>query len=294
MASEQLDAFHHHILRGPLVQARQLLGVGVGATEAEVKQAFRVAAMQWHPDISTLPDAKERFQEAQSALEMLLASDPAAQSIGSASSGASSQTMGSKANAGWPSWYSWDLDEKFRRGWVPGQEPWAMEDADSLGIKRGSLLVASETLEAAALTKIVALILEVRNNSIEAVILNSETNSGGSLFEDEVTVLHTCFELAEAPLCPVASDYGLFAEHRLSIRQAELFTSRLDQLDHQHATLRGHTSWGIWELPAEVGRGDWTVHTWGASTAAWWLRDRTSFSKEDLWWRAKTRLKSAG
>eukprot|EP00929_Paragymnodinium_shiwhaense_P057068 TRINITY_DN28560_c0_g1_i3.p1 TRINITY_DN28560_c0_g1~~TRINITY_DN28560_c0_g1_i3.p1 ORF type:complete len:161 (-),score=26.86 TRINITY_DN28560_c0_g1_i3:455-937(-) len=117
-----------------LQQARQLLGVGVGATEAEVKQAFRVAAMQWHPDISTLPDAKERFQEAQSALEMLLASDPAAQSIGSASSGASSQTMGSKANAGWPSWYSWDLDEKFRRGWVPGQEPWAMEDADSLGI----------------------------------------------------------------------------------------------------------------------------------------------------------------
>ena len=52
----------------------QILGVERGATDAEVKRAFRKLAQQWHPDVNTTQEAQERFKEINEAYQVL--SDP--------------------------------------------------------------------------------------------------------------------------------------------------------------------------------------------------------------------------
>jgi molecular chaperone DnaJ len=52
----------------------QLLGVERGASDAEIKRAFRKLAQQWHPDVSKDPEAEARFKEASEAYQIL--SDP--------------------------------------------------------------------------------------------------------------------------------------------------------------------------------------------------------------------------
>jgi molecular chaperone DnaJ len=49
----------------------ELLGVGRGATEAEIKKRFRSLARELHPDVSEDPDAEERFKEVVEAYEVL-------------------------------------------------------------------------------------------------------------------------------------------------------------------------------------------------------------------------------
>ena len=49
----------------------ELLGVSRGATDTDIKKAFRRKARELHPDVSTAPDAQERFREVAEAYEVL-------------------------------------------------------------------------------------------------------------------------------------------------------------------------------------------------------------------------------
>lgn len=52
----------------------EVLGVERGATDAEIKRAFRKLAQQWHPDVNKEPEADTRFKEINEAYQVL--SDP--------------------------------------------------------------------------------------------------------------------------------------------------------------------------------------------------------------------------
>ncbi|MCL4397771.1 DnaJ domain-containing protein [Patescibacteria group bacterium] len=49
----------------------QTLGVSKNATDAEIKAAYRKAALQWHPDRNKAPEASEKFKEVNEAYEVL-------------------------------------------------------------------------------------------------------------------------------------------------------------------------------------------------------------------------------
>jgi molecular chaperone DnaJ len=49
----------------------ETLGVPRGASDAEIKRAFRRLAQQWHPDVNTSPEAQQRFKEINEAYQVL-------------------------------------------------------------------------------------------------------------------------------------------------------------------------------------------------------------------------------
>src|ERR671922_1509195 len=49
----------------------ELLGVPRGASEGDIKKAFRRLARELHPDVSEAPDAEDRFREVVEAYEVL-------------------------------------------------------------------------------------------------------------------------------------------------------------------------------------------------------------------------------
>ena len=51
-----------------------ILGVPRGASDDDIKRAFRKLAQQWHPDVNTTAEADERFKEINEAYQVL--SDP--------------------------------------------------------------------------------------------------------------------------------------------------------------------------------------------------------------------------
>ena len=57
----------------------EVLGVAKGASQAEIKSAFRKLAKKFHPDQSKEPKAKERFAEINSAYEVVGDKDKRAQ-----------------------------------------------------------------------------------------------------------------------------------------------------------------------------------------------------------------------
>jgi len=52
----------------------EVLGISKGASEDEIKKAYRSLAKKYHPDINKAPDAEARFKEINEAYEVL--SDP--------------------------------------------------------------------------------------------------------------------------------------------------------------------------------------------------------------------------
>src|SRR6266852_3501579 len=49
----------------------KILGVARGASEDEIKKAYRKLARKYHPDVSKEPDAEEKFKEMAEAYETL-------------------------------------------------------------------------------------------------------------------------------------------------------------------------------------------------------------------------------
>lgn len=65
-----------------MLDAYELLGLRPGATEPEVKRAFRRLAMRWHPDRNPDPAATERFKALRQAYDRLLAAADDATAVG--------------------------------------------------------------------------------------------------------------------------------------------------------------------------------------------------------------------
>merc|ERR1719478_1470463 len=64
----------HNGVRMQEVDFYASLGLGRGASDADIKKAYRSAARKWHPDVNQEPGATEKFQEINEAYSVL--SDP--------------------------------------------------------------------------------------------------------------------------------------------------------------------------------------------------------------------------
>jgi len=49
----------------------KILGISKGATDDEIKKAYRKMAVKWHPDKNKSPEAEEKFKDIAMAYEVL-------------------------------------------------------------------------------------------------------------------------------------------------------------------------------------------------------------------------------
>lgn len=95
----------------------QILGVGRGASEGEIKKAYRRLAKQYHPDVNKDKQAEEKFKEISEAYGVLSDSKKRKQydTFGSAPFGGGGAGAGAGGGAG-PGGFRWE----FRQGGQPG------------------------------------------------------------------------------------------------------------------------------------------------------------------------------
>lgn len=53
------------VLAPPRTDLYKVLGLERGAAESDIKKAFRRLSAQWHPDVNSSPEAKDKFIEIQ-------------------------------------------------------------------------------------------------------------------------------------------------------------------------------------------------------------------------------------
>ena len=104
----------------------KVLGVERGASDEEIKKAYRKLARKYHPDVSKEPNAKERFQEVAEAYETLKDKEKRAayDSLGSFRPGQDFRPP--------PDWY-----ERFGRGGDAGEDFDLSDLFESMGFGRG-------------------------------------------------------------------------------------------------------------------------------------------------------------
>ena len=99
----------------------QVLGIQRGASEEEIKKAYRAKCKRWHPDLNPNdPTAEEHFTEVQAAYDAIIKGDPGPQHAGGGyrqpvGDGGAAQARRGGGGGGW----------LFLWAWRWGRRPWA-------------------------------------------------------------------------------------------------------------------------------------------------------------------------
>ena len=271
-------------------RARQVLGVGAGASADEVKTAFRAQALRWHPDRNTSPDAAARFLDCREAAHVL---EHAAQaSFQSERRGQTQPHEPRSHHVRRRNKYDHHREKEMR-------EAKRCEAADAaaqvraavsrLRLEPGVLLVAApENKLHGASTAAVVLLIELDPDYARGVRIN--TPIGGRDGRSETVVFHSVENAAAARAIHLES-VGVFVDEFWSREDSTDLSARLEAAGHAHVVVSGHSLWTLDSLVLEIQRGDWSVRTWGKEEAQWWLRMRPRMTPRSLWRRAIGRLR---
>lgn len=299
--------------RMDLLKAREVLGVTLGVSRSELKQAFRENALRWHPDLNPAAEARGRFLECRAAFEALhsVLGGRGGGAAGGDEPGANQpQYADSSVYAGRPRppdpWgekeqpRDWQerVQEAHRRSRLEHlkaeaerAETMSLASARRLGLKRGKLLVATPQMRG-FFSMAVVLVMEVEDGFVRGIVVNG--GPGGRTGLTDNTIFHSCAAVASDLGHPVVDGVELFAEDYLSKDQAQALAEHLGNLDEPLARTQGYTWWRLEQLVTEIEGGQWTTLDWGTEGARWWLKVRSKLTTRTLWRRALERLDRAG
>jgi hypothetical protein len=237
-------------------KALQVLGLSQRASAKDAKQAFRDAALQWHPDRNSAVDAPTKFLEARRALQI----------IEGVMENRLGPILGPRAANG---------DSTMAR------------QAEELGLRRGVVLSA-EPHNDKVRAKSVALILNIGSFGDRGILLTGGKSGNGG--PDNVvlqTIMHSAIDLTAQ--VPLTEDESMFAEAFLEPAAAKHVIKRLDRANEPYVTFSGNLEWGAWGIQEEVAAGQWSVHPWTAQDFAFWFNDGRHLSRTDLWKHVRSR-----